>query len=154
MHQFCFLQLWARAYRDQTYHAAINTTNGVESQNKLLKYSYLPRRKNITLSHLATVLYEEFVPEMHHKYLHLNYHMSAPSILVLVLVSLHVLALIGYNGTFPASTSLASSVWWGVGGGMHSQIRTREVLIWVWILQLYQSSTACHNPFPVKVLQS
>ena len=78
MHQFCFLhiQLWARAYRDQTYHAAINTTNGVESQNKLLKYSYLPRRKNITLSHLATVLYEEFVPETHHKYLYLNYQMS------------------------------------------------------------------------------
>ena len=43
MHQFCFLhiQLWARAYRNQMYHATINTTNGVESQNKLLKYSYL-----------------------------------------------------------------------------------------------------------------
>ena len=70
------MQLWARAYRDQTYHAAINTTNGVESQNKLLKYSYLPRKKNITLSQLATILYEEFVPEAHHKYLYLNYHMS------------------------------------------------------------------------------
>lgn len=79
IHQFfplLYIQLWARAYRDQTYHAAINTTNGVESQNKLLKYSYLPRRKNITLSHLATVLYEEFVPETHHKYLYLNYQMS------------------------------------------------------------------------------
>ena len=69
-------QLWARAYRDQTYHAAINTTNGVESQNKLLKYSYLPRRKNTTLSQLAKLLYEEFVPETHHKYLYLNYQMS------------------------------------------------------------------------------
>ena len=68
--------MWARAYRDQTYHAAINRTNGVESQNKLLKYSYLPRRKSITLSQLATVLYEEFVPETHHKYLYLNYQMS------------------------------------------------------------------------------
>ena len=71
-----YAQLWARAYRDQTYHAAINTTNGVESQNKLLKYSYLPRRKNITLSQLAAVLYEEFIPETHHKYLYLNYQMS------------------------------------------------------------------------------
>jgi hypothetical protein len=69
-------KMWARAYRDQTYHAAINTTNGVESQNKLLKYSYLPRRKNITLSQLAVVLYEEFVPESHQKYLYLNYQMS------------------------------------------------------------------------------
>ena len=65
-----------------------------------------------------------------------------------VLVTLHVLALIGYNGTFSASTSLASSVWWRVGGGMHSQICTRQVLIRRWILQLYQSSTACHTiPF-------
>lgn len=68
--------MWARAYRDQMYHAAINTTNGVEAQNKLLKYNYLPRRKSITLSQLATVLYEEFVPETHHKYLYLNYQMS------------------------------------------------------------------------------
>ena len=73
---YIMLQMWARAYRDQTYHAAINTTNGVESQNKLLKYSYLPRRKNITLSQLATVLYDEFIPETHHKYLYLNYQMS------------------------------------------------------------------------------
>ena len=78
IHQFfplLYIQLWARAYHDQTYHAAINTTNGVESQNRLLKYSYLPRRKHI-ISHLATVLYEEFVPGTHHKYLYLNYQMS------------------------------------------------------------------------------
>ena len=161
---YMYTQLWARAYRDQTYHAAINTTNGVESQNKLLKYSYLPRRKNITLSQLAEVLYEDFVPETHHKYLYLNYQMSdnyrryndfvpgflrgrprqviihclerkssskkytdddiltkdvtsgkftiqglakyTALILVLLLVTLRVHALTGYNGTFPASTFL------------------------------------------------
>ena len=70
-------KLWARSYRDQTYHSAVNTTNGVESQNKLLKYSYLPRRKNITISRLATVLYEEFNPDIHHKYLFLNYKTSS-----------------------------------------------------------------------------
>ena len=56
----------------------LSTTNGVESQNKLLKYSYiLPRRKNITISRLATVLYEEFNPDIHHKYLFLNYKTSS-----------------------------------------------------------------------------
>ena len=70
-------KLWARSYRDQAYHAAVNTTNGVESQNKLLKYSYLPRRKNITISRLATVLYKDFNPEIHHKYLFLNYKSSS-----------------------------------------------------------------------------
>lgn len=68
--------LWARAYRDQTYHAVVNTTNGVESQNKLLKYSYLPRKK-ISLSRLATVLCEEFNPDIHHKYLFLNFKASS-----------------------------------------------------------------------------
>ena len=70
-------ELWARSYRDQTYHSAVNTTNGVESQNKLLKNSYLPRRKNITISRLATVLYEEFIPDIYHKYLFLNYKTSS-----------------------------------------------------------------------------
>ena len=63
-----YAQLWARACHDQMYHAAINMTNGVESQNKLLKYSCFPQRKSITISQLAAVLYEEFIPETHHKY--------------------------------------------------------------------------------------
>ena len=72
-----YMQLWARAFRDQTYHAAINTTNGVESQNKLLQYNYLPRKKNLTLSQLVILLYNEFLPESHHKHLYLNYRMSS-----------------------------------------------------------------------------
>ena len=40
--------MWARAFRDKDYHAAINTNNGTESLNKVLKYNYLPRKKNIT----------------------------------------------------------------------------------------------------------
>ena len=70
-------KLWARSYRDQAYHAAVNTTNGVESQNKLLKYSYLPRRKNITISKLATVLYEDFNPDILYKYQFPNYKTSS-----------------------------------------------------------------------------
>ena len=59
-----YAQMWAQAQHDQTCHA----TNGVESQNKLLKYSYLPQRNKLTLSQLARVLHEELVQEMHHKY--------------------------------------------------------------------------------------
>ena len=69
---FSCSKFWARCFRDQTYHAAVNTTNGVESQNKLLKYSYLPKRRNITISSLATILYEDFNHDIHHKYLFLN----------------------------------------------------------------------------------
>ena len=37
-------QLHGARFRDQTYRAAVNTTNGVESQNKLLKVTYLEKR--------------------------------------------------------------------------------------------------------------
>ena len=69
-------QRWARAYRDTTYHVAVDTNNGVEAQNKLLKYNYLPRRKQITLSEVITILVESFLPEMYQKYLFQNYAMT------------------------------------------------------------------------------
>ena len=70
------LQLWARVYRDDRYHAAVDTNNGVEAMNKTLKYNYLPKGKNITLSHLVTILVEEFLPEMLQKYQKENFAMS------------------------------------------------------------------------------
>ena len=72
------LQLWARVYRDDHYHAAVDTINGVEAMNKTLKYNYLPKGKNITLSHLVTILVEEFLPEMLQKYQKENFAMSEP----------------------------------------------------------------------------
>ena len=52
---FYHVQFWAHAYRDQVYHAAVDTNNG-----NMLKYL-------ITMSGSVTVLNEEFLPEMHHK---------------------------------------------------------------------------------------
>ena len=34
-----------------------------------------PRRKHLTLSQLAIILYEDFIPDTHHKYLYRNYRM-------------------------------------------------------------------------------
>ena len=59
-----YLQRWARAYRDDQYHAAVETKNGTEAMNKLMKYRYLPRQKNITLSNLTSKIVEEFVPAL------------------------------------------------------------------------------------------
>ena len=42
-----------------------------------MKYSYLPRRKHLTLSGLVSILIEEFVPDIHHKYMFQNYQMSS-----------------------------------------------------------------------------
>ena len=56
-----YLQRWARAYRDDRYHAAVDTNKGVEAMNKALKYNCLPKGKNITLSQLVSVLNEQFL---------------------------------------------------------------------------------------------
>ena len=69
------VQLWAHAYRDEVYHAAVDTNNGVESQNKMLKYNFLPRNTRLTLSRLVMVLNEHFLPDMHHKHMFLNHQM-------------------------------------------------------------------------------
>lgn len=71
-----FLQLWARAYKDRDYHAAVNTNNGTEAQNKVLKYSYLPKKKTMTLSSIATILIEDYLPDAHRKYVFQNFQQS------------------------------------------------------------------------------
>ena len=78
-HRLCLLfpnQIWAHAYRDNTYYAAIDTNNGTESLNKALKYSYLPKRKSLTLSGIATLLIDRFLPDMWQKYIFHNYKLS------------------------------------------------------------------------------
>ena len=37
-------------------HAGIDTNNGTEAQNKLLKYSYMPKQKTMTLSEIVCIL--------------------------------------------------------------------------------------------------
>ena len=61
----CLFQRWARAYRDDEYHRAVNTNNGVEAQNRLLKHSYLTKQKNLTLSSLLCILVEHYLPDMY-----------------------------------------------------------------------------------------
>jgi len=70
-------QKWARAYRDDTYHGAVDTNNGAEAMNKLLKYKFLPRQKSITLSFLVIKLIEEFIPALHYKYVFQNFKQTS-----------------------------------------------------------------------------
>ena len=41
----------------------VDTNNGVERQNKDLKYEYLKQFKDNTLSGMLTVLIEQFLPD-------------------------------------------------------------------------------------------
>ena len=53
----------------------METNNGIEAQNKILKYKFLPR-KSQSLSSVATIIVEQFLPEQHRKYLFLNFQMD------------------------------------------------------------------------------
>ena len=55
----------------------MDTNNGTEAQNKLLKYSYLPKRKRLSLSSIIVLLVQEFLPDTHRKYLFENFKMTS-----------------------------------------------------------------------------
>ena len=42
------LQRWAHAYRDLDFHRSVDTNNGTEALNKVLKYGYLPKRRSLS----------------------------------------------------------------------------------------------------------
>lgn len=64
------LQRWARCFRDDRYYGAIDTNNAL---NKALKYSYLPRKRSMTLTGLIRLLVDQFLPDSHQHYLFENY---------------------------------------------------------------------------------
>ena len=53
---------WVRAYMSKEFDTMVTTTNGVESLNKLLKYSFLPHSPDKTLSSLVKTLIEQYYP--------------------------------------------------------------------------------------------
>lgn len=54
----------------------METNNGAEALNKLLKYHYLPRKRQMTLSNIICTIIEEFVPALHYKYIYQNFKQS------------------------------------------------------------------------------
>lgn len=67
---------WVKAFREDAFNIAVNTNNGLESQNKLLKYSYLSNVAEKSLTTIVTTLVEDFFPEQHKKYIRMNVRMS------------------------------------------------------------------------------
>jgi hypothetical protein len=54
--------MWVWHYRSK-YLMAINTNNGIEAQNKVLKYDYLASFKTKSISSLMHCLVEEFLDD-------------------------------------------------------------------------------------------
>ena len=57
----------------------MDTNYGVEAQNKVLEYKYMPRGQSMTLSSLITFLLERFLPDCHHQYYVLENFKSSES---------------------------------------------------------------------------
>ena len=55
----------------------MDTNNDTESLNKALKYTYLPRRKQLNLSGVVTTIVETFLPALRQKYLFAIFEQSS-----------------------------------------------------------------------------
>jgi len=62
------LQRWVRAFETSSFHVRVTTNNGLERQHRALKYDYLLKYRNSSLSGLITLLVERFHPDAYRKY--------------------------------------------------------------------------------------
>ena len=60
-------QMWVRAFQSKQFHVNVCTNNGVERQNKTLKYDYLTAYRDKSLSGLVNVLVDKFLPAAYYK---------------------------------------------------------------------------------------
>ena len=67
---------WARAFRIHEADHIVNTNNGVEAQNRLFKYNYLPYSIDKSVYGIATMLVETFIPESYKTYQNMNMKLS------------------------------------------------------------------------------
>lgn len=80
---------WARAFRSEDYDVNVHTNNGIEAQHKTLKYTYLARQPDKTLTSIVTTVIEEFLKGNKESYDNANrrlstyraYHNSIPGFL-------------------------------------------------------------------------
>ncbi|XP_028415032.1 uncharacterized protein LOC114538114 [Dendronephthya gigantea] len=58
---------WVWAYRKDRFNVKVNTNNGVERQNRSLKYQFLADNRDKTLSGLISVVVTQFLPSAYKK---------------------------------------------------------------------------------------
>ena len=74
---FPILRRWVKFYRNPLVDRSVNTNNGVESLNKVLKHNYLKYFCDRTVTGLTTMLNTIFLPERYQKYVKTNYKMAS-----------------------------------------------------------------------------
>ncbi|XP_063440916.1 uncharacterized protein LOC134721686 isoform X1 [Mytilus trossulus] len=71
------VKMWAWLYRKDRLLVKINTNNGVERQNRTLKYDFLAKYTDRTLTGMLTTVIKRFLPDQYRKYLDVNIKASA-----------------------------------------------------------------------------
>ncbi len=67
-HCLFLFQRWIAAFGHQTFQVLIRTNNGLERQNKNLKYESLRNREKNTLTRMVSTMVESFFPEKFKRY--------------------------------------------------------------------------------------
>ena len=67
---------WAHAFRVQQAVNIVNTNNGIEAQNKLFKYRYLPGSLDKSVFGIVVMIVESFIPDSYQHYLDTNLQLS------------------------------------------------------------------------------
>lgn len=63
---------WVQAFSEKDYVTVINTNNGIESQNKVLKHSYLCHNSDTSLTGMLKTVVNIYVPDVYRKYCYKN----------------------------------------------------------------------------------
>ena len=67
---------WCRFYRNNESDIVINTNNGLERQNKVLKYDFLTKFSDRSISGLLTIVKDHYLPSRYRKYVSKNLTLS------------------------------------------------------------------------------
>jgi len=62
-----YVQRWVRAFRLERLNININTNNGLESQNRVFKHSYLFKQRQKSLTATVAVLVKQYLPDSYRR---------------------------------------------------------------------------------------
>ena len=65
---FKCLNRWVKALRDPKFESAINTTNGVESLNKVMKFKFFSNASDKSISTIVKIIVEQYCRKAYDKY--------------------------------------------------------------------------------------
>ena len=73
---FPHIKRWCHLYRNNDSNLIINTNNGLERQNKVLKYDYLAKYNDHSVAGMLLIVHTQYLPNRFKRYKSSNLHLS------------------------------------------------------------------------------